>query len=132
MPHELLLLTTKQTTKIRIAFANNMLTDIKHTKAQISKIIQAGGSFDSRLRNLGKKALTNISIRWARDKLPELVSNLTLHAINKLERWKRSCESKKKIYFIYFEWRCEWYYWNYKMIWRFGCTNWWSYWNSKT
>ena len=40
-----------------------MSTDIKNTKAQISKIIQTGGSFDSRLRNLGKKALTNITIR---------------------------------------------------------------------
>ena len=37
----------KQTTKIRNAFANNMSTDIKLSKAQISKIIQSGGSFGS-------------------------------------------------------------------------------------
>ena len=35
LPHELFL-TTRQTTKIRNAFANNMLTDIKLSNAQIS------------------------------------------------------------------------------------------------
>ena len=39
MSHELCL-TTKQTTKIRNVFADNMLTDIKLSKAQISKITQ--------------------------------------------------------------------------------------------
>ena len=39
LPHELLL-TTRQTTKIRNAFVNNMSTDIKLSKVQISKIIQ--------------------------------------------------------------------------------------------
>ena len=42
LPHELLL-TTKQTTKLRTAIENNMSTDIKLSKAQISKIIQSGG-----------------------------------------------------------------------------------------
>ena len=40
--HELLLITT-QTTKLRNAIENNLQTDIKLNKAQISKIIQAGG-----------------------------------------------------------------------------------------
>ena len=40
-----LFLTTRQLTKIRIAVAGNMSTDIKISKAQISKIIQSGGSF---------------------------------------------------------------------------------------
>ena len=44
MPHELFL-TTRQTTKIRNAFSNNMSKDIRLSKAQISKIIQLGGSF---------------------------------------------------------------------------------------
>ena len=39
LPHELFL-TTRQTTKIRNAFVNNMSTDIKLSKVQISKIIQ--------------------------------------------------------------------------------------------
>ena len=41
LPHELLL-TTRQRTKLRNAFNNNMPTDIKLFKAQISKIIQSG------------------------------------------------------------------------------------------
>ena len=41
LPHELLL-TTRQKTKLRNAFNNNMSTDLKLCKAQISKIIQSG------------------------------------------------------------------------------------------
>ena len=41
LPHELLL-TTRQTTKLRNATENNLQTDIKLSKAQISKIIQSG------------------------------------------------------------------------------------------
>ena len=85
MPHELFL-TTRQTTKIGNAFANNMSTDIKLSKAQISKITQSGGSIGYWLGNLEKQALANIVIPLARDNLPELVSNLTLNAINKFER----------------------------------------------
>ena len=59
LPHELFL-TTRQTSKIRTAFAKNVLTDIKLSKAQISKIIQSGGSFGSWLGNLGKKALKTL------------------------------------------------------------------------
>ena len=40
LPHELLL-TTRQKTKIRNAFNNNMSTDIKISKAQISKMAQS-------------------------------------------------------------------------------------------
>ena len=42
LPHELLL-TTRQTTKLRNAIENNMPTDKKLPKDQISKIIQSGG-----------------------------------------------------------------------------------------
>ena len=42
LPRELLL-TTRQKTKLRNAFENNMSTDIKLSKTQISKIIQSGG-----------------------------------------------------------------------------------------
>ena len=38
LPHELFL-TTRQTTKIRNVFPNNMSTDIKLSQVQISKII---------------------------------------------------------------------------------------------
>ena len=42
LPHELLL-TTRQKTNLRNAFNNNMSTDLKLSRAQISKIIQSGG-----------------------------------------------------------------------------------------
>ena len=42
MPHELFI-TTKQKTKVRNAFANNMSRDVKLSKAQWSTIIQSGG-----------------------------------------------------------------------------------------
>ena len=51
LPHELLL-TTRQKTKLRNAFNNNMSTDIKLSKAQISKIIQSGGFSGSLLSKL--------------------------------------------------------------------------------
>ena len=51
LPHELLL-TTIQRTKLRNAFENNMSTDIKLSKAQISKLIQSGGFLGSLLSKL--------------------------------------------------------------------------------
>ena len=42
LPRELLL-TTRQTTKLRNAIENNMATDIKFSKAQMYKIIKSGG-----------------------------------------------------------------------------------------
>ena len=74
-----LILTIKESTKIRNAFANNISEDIKLSKPQVSKIIQSGGPFGSWLSNLGKKkALTNVAISLAKDILPGLVSNLAL------------------------------------------------------
>ena len=63
-----------------------MSTDIKLSKAQISKIIQPGGSFGSWLGNLGKKVLKKIPIPLARDNIPGLVSKLTSSAVNKFDR----------------------------------------------
>ena len=51
LPHELLL-TTRQKTKLKNAFNNNISTDFKLSKAQIFKIIQSGeflGSLWSKL-----------------------------------------------------------------------------------
>ena len=72
LPHELLL-TTRQKTKLRNAFNNNMSIDLKLSKAQISKIIQSGGfigSLFSKLASpflkvaipLAKKVLTSLGI----------------------------------------------------------------------
>ena len=56
LPHELLL-TTRQKTKLRNAFNNNMSTDLKLSKAQISKIIQSGGFLGRLLGPLLKTGL---------------------------------------------------------------------------
>ena len=56
LPHELLL-TTRQTTKLRNAIENNMPTDIKLSKVQISKITQSGGFLGKLLGPLLKTGL---------------------------------------------------------------------------
>ena len=50
-PHELLL-TTRQSTKLRNAINNNLTTDIKLSKAQIKKLIQSGGFLGKLLSKL--------------------------------------------------------------------------------
>ena len=47
-----LFLTARQKAKLRNAFNNNMLTDLKLSKAQISKIIQSGGFLGSLLSKI--------------------------------------------------------------------------------
>ena len=54
--HELLL-TTRQTTKLGDAIENNLQTDIKLSKDQISKIIQSGGFLGKILGPLLKTVL---------------------------------------------------------------------------
>ena len=54
--HELLL-TARQKTKLRNSFNNNMSTDLKLSKAQISKIIQSGGFLGRLLDPLLKTGL---------------------------------------------------------------------------
>ena len=56
LPHELLL-TTRQTTKLRNITENNMPTDIKLSQTQISKIIQSGGFLGKLLGPLLKTGL---------------------------------------------------------------------------
>ena len=75
MPYELFL-TIREKTKTRKAFANNISTDIKFSKAQISKIIQSHGSYASWLGNFGQNAQTNIAIYFARDNLLGFVSHI--------------------------------------------------------
>ena len=59
LPHELLL-TTRQKTKITDAFNNNMSTDVKHSKTQITKITQYGGFLGSLLSKLAVPLAKNI------------------------------------------------------------------------
>ena len=70
LPHELFL-TTRQVTKIRNAFANNMKTDIKLGKAQLSKIIQSGKFLLNLKVKLGKEALTKLAVPLAKNILPQ-------------------------------------------------------------
>ena len=65
--HELLL-TTRQKTKLRNAFNNNMSTDLKLSKAQISKIIQSGGFLGSLLSKLADP-LMKVAISLAKNVL---------------------------------------------------------------
>ena len=56
LPHELLL-TIRQTTKLRNAIENNISTNKKLSKAKISKIIQSGGFLGKFLGTLLKTGL---------------------------------------------------------------------------
>ena len=55
-PHELLL-TKRQVSSIRKAFANNLSVDIKFSKTQFSKMIQSGGFLGKLLGPLLKTGL---------------------------------------------------------------------------
>ena len=59
LPHELLL-TTRQKTKVINTFNNNVSTDLKLSKAQISKIIQSGGFLGRLFGPLLKMGLPSI------------------------------------------------------------------------
>ena len=62
LPHELLL-TTKQITKLRNAFENNLAADIELSKTQIFKIIQSGGLLGSLLIKMEDPLMkTSVSI----------------------------------------------------------------------
>ena len=58
LPHGLLL-TTRQKTKLRYAFNNNMSTDLKFSKARISMIIQCAGFLGSLLSKLASNESRN-------------------------------------------------------------------------
>ena len=88
------------------------MTDIKLSKTQISKINQSSGCLGFCLGNLGKKLITDLAIPITRDNFPGLVSNIISNKINKYERKisEKRTKSRKRIYFVHFEWRFEWYY----------------------
>ena len=80
LPHELLL-TTRQITKLRNAFNNNMSTDLKLSKAQISKIIQSGGFLGSLLSKLAGP-LMKVAIPLAKNVLAPLGITAAASAID--------------------------------------------------
>ena len=79
-PHELLL-TTRQKTKLKNAFNNNMSTDIKPSKAQISKIIQSGAFLGSLLSKL-VGLLMKVAVPFAKSILAPLGITAAASAID--------------------------------------------------
>ena len=87
LPHELLL-TERQKTKLRNAFNNNMSTDIKLSKAQITKIIQSGGFLGSLLSKLAGP-LMKVAIPVAKNILALLAAAAIDAGIQKKNTWFR-------------------------------------------
>ena len=80
LPHELLL-TTRQKTKIRNDFNNNTSTDLKFSRAQISKIIQSGRFLGSLLSKLAVP-LMKVAIPLAKNVLAPLGITAATSAID--------------------------------------------------
>ena len=76
-----LLLTTRQKTKLRNVMENNMSTDIKLKKAQISKIIQSGGFLGSLLSKLAGP-LMEVAVPLAKNILAPLGITAVASAID--------------------------------------------------
>ena len=80
MPHKLLL-TTRQKAKLRNAFNNNMSTNLKLSKAQISKIIQSGWFLGSLLSKLAGP-LRKVAVPLPKNNLATLGITAAASAIN--------------------------------------------------
>ena len=80
LPHELLL-TTRQKTKLTNTFNNNMSTDLKLFKAQISKIVQSGGFLGSLLSKLAGP-LMKVAVPLAKNVLAPLGITAAASAID--------------------------------------------------
>ena len=76
-----LLLTTRQKTKLRNAFNNNMSTELKLSKAKISKIILSGGFLKSLLSKLAGP-LMKVAISLAKNVLAPLGITAAASAID--------------------------------------------------
>ena len=83
-------LTTRQETKIRNVFAMDMLTDIKLSKEELSKITQLGGSLGKTIGNmmgkLGKNTLLYLAVPLAKYVLPKLGTKAISSALDKFEK----------------------------------------------
>ena len=117
--HELLL-TTRQKTKLKNSFNNNMSTDLKLSNVQISKIIQSGGFLGRLLGPLLKTGLPLIkNVIKPVTKSVLIPLGLTAAAsaadagIHKKNTgiWNNNVDN--------FKWRNEWYNKNYLSTWRF-------------
>ena len=80
LPHELLL-TTRQSTKLRNAINNNSATDIKLSQAQIKKLIQSGGFLGKLLSKLAGP-LMKVAMPLAKNVLAPLGLTAAMSAID--------------------------------------------------
>ena len=80
LPYELLL-TTRETTKLRNAIENNMSTDINLSKAQIPKIIQSGGFLEALLSKIAGP-LMKVAVPLAQNILAPLGRTAVASAID--------------------------------------------------
>ena len=80
LAHELLL-TTRQSTKLRNAINNNLATDIKLSKAQIKKLIQSGGFLGKLLSKLAGP-LMKVAMPLAKNALAPLGLTTAMSAID--------------------------------------------------
>ena len=80
LPYELLL-TTRKTTKLRNAIENNLSTDIKLSKTQISKIIQSGGFLGLLLSKIAGQ-LMKVTVPLAKNILASLGITAAASAID--------------------------------------------------
>ena len=80
LPHELLLM-TRQKTKLRNTFNNNMSADIKLSKTQITKIIQSGGFLGSLLSKLAGP-LMKVAIPLAKNVLAPIGTTAAASALD--------------------------------------------------
>ena len=99
LPHELLL-ATRQKTKLKNGFNNNMSTDLKLSKSQISKIIQSGGFLGSLFSKLAGP-LMKVAIPLAKNVLASLGITAAASAIDagikkKTRFWNNSINNSNK------------------------------------
>ena len=80
LPHELLL-TTRQSIKLRNAINNNLATDIKLSRAQIKKLIQSGGILGKLLSKLAGP-LMKVAMPIAKNVLASLGLTAAMSAID--------------------------------------------------
>ena len=80
LPHELLL-TIRYKTKLRNSFNNNISTDLKLSRTQVSKMIQSGGFLGSLLSKLAGP-LMKVAIPLAKDVLAPLGITAAAPAVN--------------------------------------------------
>ena len=119
LPHDLLL-TTRQKTKLRNTFKNNMSTDWKLSRAQISKIIQPGGFLGSLFSKVAGP-LMKVAIPFVKNVLAPLGITVAASAIDAGIKKKKN---KKKTWFWKnnfnsFKWQIEWYNEICSSSWRF-------------